>query len=976
MIRNKKINPWFVMMLITPVVFSTISCSTHKENNFEVLSTKGQYINTEKSIYVEIEGKNLPLNESQWNFYDQKNEKLKISDFKYNNKNSIQTLFFNFKNVEFSNKIKFKINNSDIEKEIIIKNNDNVVSIIQTINGIHYENLKKTEIIITGILLPQNKQEWNIHDKNNNDLSQNFDFRPISNTEVRFVRNDSIYTEKLLVSIPKQNIVQEVNVKKEVASTLIQNVQAQFYTKHSALHIDIFGDNLPENKNLWRILNMNNEDITTNFDFSFENKTKVNFTYKQSDYLEKIKILVDGIEKEYVVTKNDKINFSLLDYIDPIKNPNKFNDKHLFQLEEINKINSVHQLIAKTPLFQSSLNNVYYQLLNYRQENDLNIKGFNFINAIGESKTQMIEDFFKIIKDIGIFGDYQLEDIFDLIKFYPDKIMKDFFITQKYLPNPSNEMKNNSVLLNNVSKEKINETIKNNIFGYLPSNLSQFLYYLNLNEIANLFNINAQLKTVYSEFDDKKGFVELFFETTENNKYKYILSSSDFSSLKKVKDFKQFIYDRSFIFKTSLWDYRKINPIANQGFIFKEHILSGSAWVLDRIHNPILEKEGKYEFLVGSNLHVFNLTKGFEKSNVISNKYYVDNWNGGFVAKHKNSTGDGWVIEDQIEKYNATDIAGFSYETLKKAKRRVPVEFLKYDIRDVEELENKLESSPTIKKTTVQSSTIGSDNYLDLVWYTPDFQSDNIRARNDSNSDYFFGEGNVDNNFMGTLVNGGADFAIAKVVLSRDEINKLIPSLLEVLNTKNEKDWYTGLGNDELLNPNQTILIGGFPENEWQSSKSIGGIIKTRDRLVETANSFSSNESQKYWTRYNEKDNLRLNTYNQRAQWYSKNFRDDFGHGMAIEKMIQNSIYYTNLENNEFFLGGASGSMAIDSRFNIQGVLFSGLFPPNDSTRPFTNSIALFKQHSKYKDWNGSIKQDVISKLKKEKTWTLKLNPK
>lgn len=957
------INTSFVSCL--PLI--VLSCSKNESNDVQILSTRGIFYkkNNVNQIELNIEGRFLPQNKDDWKIYKQDNEDVS-SHFEVSKLTNTNAVFI-WKDAPEISELRIKIINTTINENIKI---DQAKTKIQDYSGKYYENTKLLELKIRGIDLPIKKEEWKILDENDQDISQSFDFL-LKSYEATFFKKDSKYLENIKISIPNKNIKIQFNVQKSNMVS-IQKAESTFYVQNNVWEIKLVGNNFLDHKD-WLIFDDKDNDITDKFHPEIS-ETNAKFVYKNNNYFQTVKILFGGKWEVIKVTKSNEFNLNYAEYIDPEIYPEKFNDKHIFQLKDIKKSKSVHELITQTPLFKSSLNNVYHSLINYNPENLLNDKkGINFVESSLDIRKRMTRDFFKLIENVGFFGEFKINEDYDFIKYYPDEVIKDFFIKQRYLSKPDEEMKKNSSLLSNVSKDKINELIQNNTFGYLPSNLSQLLYYLDLNEISSIFNINSKLLNIYSEFDDNKGEVIFYFQT-QDGKFKYICNTNEFNKLKKIKDFKQFIYDRSFLFRTLLWEYKKINPLVNLGYKFNKHALSGTVWILDRVNNPELKAKNQYEFLVGSNLHVYDLTKGFEKSNSIINKVYQDNWNGGFVAQHKNEQGSQWIIEDKIETHKNEQ--GFSYQTMEKAERKVPVQFLKYNVRDVEEIEKMLEGDKTVSKTTLDSLTIGSDNFLDLVWYTPDFKSENVRARNDSNSDYYFGKGNVDEHKMGTIENGGTDFAIAKIVLSKEQIDQLVPSLGEVLNTEAEKDWYIGLGNDELLNPNASVIIGGFPESEWQSSMSIGGMIKSKDRLFEKANSYSSNESQKYWTRYNEEENYRLNKHNQRADWYSKEFRPEFGHGMAIEKMLQSSIYYANFVNNESFLGGASGSMAIDSRFNLLGVLYNGLFDPNDLSKPFTNSIALLKQHSKYESWNGSIKQDVIKKLKKENLSTIKLNPK
>lgn len=829
------------------------------------------------------------------------------------------------------------------------------------------ENTKNLTIVLTGKNLKANIDKWEfLTETTNEKLEKAFYNYDDKEEKAWFVINDYNYNHsnnkiKALFSDEKYEINIKVIKEEQVISISSSLASYDFNTKKTV--IEVHGKNLPEKENEWEI-HGDNRYLIKNFIVIENNSKYIKFEINNSIFHKEFIINIKN--KPYINSKTttNKINDPNVGFIDKDKYPEKFVDKHIFELNQIKEMKSVDQLIKETPLFKTSLNNFMFNLLNYDWGNGQ--KGFDFVHNITTNRQDMDKKFFELLKDVGIYGNYKINSDFDLIKFYTYAIEKEFMTEQKTLNLPSNETKANAKKETISNIDEINELIKQNIFGYLPSNLSQYFYYLKLDDIKRIFGFSKEIKEVYSEFDDELGKVNFYFEFSDKTIIEKSINKSIFTNLKKNIDYKQFIYDRSFIFETNLWKYDKVNPLVNIGYKFNDHKLAGSAWILDRIIDPDLQNKGKYEFLVGSNLHVFDLTHGFEKKSNYFNKDYVENWNGGFVSKV--NAGDRWIYNDKIEKHIKENNKYYSYETLERTNQRVPVKFSKYDIHDVTELESQLDGNKTIKKSSILSSTIGSDNYLDLVWYTPDFKGDNIRAYNDSDSKYFFGD-NYDKNYMGTTDAGGIDFAIAKIVLTLEEIKQLFPTLYNVINTPKEKEWYIGMGNDELTNANNTIIIGGFPELEWGSNKSIGGRIKTRDRLVS-----SPDNTQKYWTRYNEIENKRFNKYNGREEWYKKPFRDDLSHGMAIEKVLQNSVLYTKISSGEYLLGGASGSMAIDSKFNLVGVLYNGVFEPDNLASPFTNSIALLNSHSKFKNWEGSVKNDVIKKLKKENTKTIKLN--
>lgn len=99
---------------------------------------------------------------------------------------------------------------------------------------------------------------------------------------------------------------------------------------------------------------------------------------------------------------------------------------------------------------------------------------------------------------------------------------------------------------------------------------------------------------------------------------------------------------------------------------------------------------------------------------------------------------------------------------------------------------------------------------------------------------------------------------------------------------------------------------------------------------------------------------------------------------MNLNFTIQNSILNTFSDKSKYLTGGSSGSLTIDSRFNAIGINFAGILDNDDNDSRYqnfyTNTISLFNSKGDYTDWNGSIKDDIVKKLKSEKTKIILLN--
>lgn len=66
--------------------------------------------------------------------------------------------------------------------------------------------------------------------------------------------------------------------------------------------------------------------------------------------------------------------------------------------------------------------------------------------------------------------------------------------------------------------------------------------------------------------------------------------------------------------------------------------------------------------------------------------------------------------------------------------------------------------------------------------------------------------------------------------------------------------------------------------------------FETKNKLIEKGRVISTftiqNDIQKYWKRYNKQENLEMNKYNYRADWYKNKFSVNLEHGMAIGHVL------------------------------------------------------------------------------------------
>ncbi|UWV80956.1 DUF31 family protein [Mycoplasmopsis cynos] len=159
------------------------------------------------------------------------------------------------------------------------------------------------------------------------------------------------------------------------------------------------------------------------------------------------------------------------------------------------------------------------------------------------------------------------------------------------------------ISLNDKVANKIKGIIKQNPFGYLPSNLSQFFYYIDPKTIKQMIDFNDDINSIKTKYDDQKGELSILFETNSGS-FKHLNLNTSNSLLKKNSDFFQYIYDRSFSLQRG--GIRTIRPEFGAPPFQSSTKVSGTAWIIDRIKNPLKNKSNKeeYEFLVATNARI------------------------------------------------------------------------------------------------------------------------------------------------------------------------------------------------------------------------------------------------------------------------------------------------------------------------------------------------------------------------------------
>lgn len=594
-----------------------------------------------------------------------------------------------------------------------------------------------------------------------------------------------------------------------------------------------------------------------------------------------------------------------------------------------------------------------YKKLKNKIVNEVEKSDFDFTSST--NWTNDADKFLDLIKDYGIVNNIGStpEKRLELSTRMDEKNLQKF-TTKRMLNNFSDSDTNGAIdCTDKIDLTKFNDLIKDNPFGFLPSNLSEFLFFIKIDDLSSLFNIKNSIKEILANFNDEKGEIKIFIVDENDEKFIFNFNVQNLNNLKKNSDYFQYVYDRSFKIRFPIYKYKNVAPpfSPTRKYEFSKPYQDGTAWIVDRINN----NDGKYEFLIATNVHVLSLSETYNKyyyeNPDTTSTYFNENWNAGFWSKD---------YQDNIEVIN--DKYGNTYERLNKAPRTKPIPV------SIAKSTNELVDGANNNNWKIENliDSLSSENYIDIVMYTPLFDSSAIRTLSVPDG-YFY-----DDNDSKLVKNSGMDFGLSKISLTKDQIKDFFPSLYKVLDTSDEKNWYIGL-NSNLILPSQTIFCAGYDDSStWINAKFDSGRIYAKNRQLDLQNGV---DVIRYWTRYNEQINKQRNknTYT----YYEKQFRPELEHGM--------DLWFANNQNS-FYLGkpdnvlkpGCSGSLAINSRFEPIGVLNLVYFNNGniETSSNFANGITLFNSIIDNADttWNGNVITDVLSFLRSKDIKTFKIN--
>ncbi|QVK06887.1 MAG2960 family serine endopeptidase lipoprotein [Mycoplasma mycoides] len=570
------------------------------------------------------------------------------------------------------------------------------------------------------------------------------------------------------------------------------------------------------------------------------------------------------------------------------------------------------------------------------------------------------KNYWELAEKLGEYGNIG-EDKISRTKFYNPHIPLSYSIKQQKLE----QLKDEEIKGLTTTDFDFKNLVKTNPFGFLPSNLSQLLSYASFESLEKLFKIK-DIINLKSKHDDIEGNFELLIKT-KNKKYYYKTTKDKNSFLKTNDDYFKYIHERSFQLEINVkqWVIDQDEKTLQENPRLNFANASGTAWVIDRIDNK--NDKDNYELLLATNIHVFSLRKTFDKS-IFNNKVSDEKWKefpvGFYDGKNTKDTDDNRKMKVYL-----------------KANR-------------TEKIDNKNGLVETdVDKNKSFDAFDAYSQYLVAPYYTPRYSADNIYFKDFSKKSLYFN----DNDYLSKTNNSGADFLTLRLKIEKDKLKKLLPSLEKVIGKKEEKDWYVKFSKNK-FSPLQTQFYAGYPKNwnpfisgtQFRGLKSEGGLVATQRKILEDI------YFRDVWLKYDQKKNKEYNSLNNNWQKYEKPFVDK-EHGMNLTIADQFSTLYTNIPFGQLALKqGASGSMVIDSSFNVIGILntevqdvpgskYISIPLPEYAGRKYTlpayvqtNGVILFNSLSNdYLTKNNQspkIIDGLIEKLKEDKLKTISLN--
>ena len=600
----------------------------------------------------------------------------------------------------------------------------------------------------------------------------------------------------------------------------------------------------------------------------------------------------------------------------------KYKTPAVYSIDEVLKFsNNPYNLIHNNPYYREQL----LRAKIYFNQNEANVDDSKlYMNKIGYSEfgsdvQKRLENAFKIR--------YDEQNIYQINS--PQILAKETKTLTSYIDKKTN---NNY----SINIELIKKLIQINPFGKLPTNFAQLINLIKKEEYPKFLTItknesvdNIVVKDIYYRIIDRYAKLEFILEIYNKKTKQTVYLSANFnqknSGLLKNEDYFQYIFDR-----TISLDLLTTKDGKNV------ELNSGTGWIVDRIIDDSLPKN-KIKLLIATNNHVMGWSNlAISKDNRMKSRWfnkqeyinYLEN-NAGFISSN--------IYEDKDR---------YQYLLWGTAPLKSPVS-------------NKYNSLSGISFSNLAKVyNITNQNFINRAWYIPQLSANGIKINENLRTWYQINQEDIK-----SIKNGTLDFVLVPMVFDIEDIKEKLPNYYKVLNTKDEANWYIGLGNSKKYLPQLQLFSGGYPGDvnpnssaivSWRGSKSYGSLIQAFDREIK-------NES--ILDYYGPKQINNIDGYQKVGEGY-------------LNKLFNVGTRVITSDEIGDLGSGSSGSMIIDSNFNLVGIHFASLNSraygaPNDSM--IGN---LFVAQSQDLSGDIDVRAAVIKKLKAQNIYTYKLNPK
>ncbi|MCV3734501.1 DUF31 family protein [Ureaplasma miroungigenitalium] len=347
----------------------------------------------------------------------------------------------------------------------------------------------------------------------------------------------------------------------------------------------------------------------------------------------------------------------------------------------------------------------------------------------------------------------------------------------------------------------VNQLIKKNPYGYLPSGFLQFFNWLSPMEYNHLLKSKKIFaNAVYVEgisfrSSDRHGELE-FYILLSNGKYIYKKINHHNSLLKTNEDYYRYIFDR-----TISLNMLQTNAENNL------NIISGTGFILDRI--PTNEPD-TYTFLVATNNHVLNM------------RSYDD---------EKDSTK--WFNKDSYDKFledNKAEISNEAYEDKDRYK------YL---------LWGKAPKKSAISNSFSSINGVGFSELSKVLDYTEDnYKNTFFFAPQLTGHDFVLGSNKKETKNIDKIDNGTIDFVVIKMTVNKKDVDKQLPELSKIIGTPNEQAWYVNYQINYPYHPQVTTFSAGYVGASddstglslWKGSKGVGNLVISSQHVLQNTN--------------------------------------------------------------------------------------------------------------------------------------------